>query len=91
MTDESGAFKIAGREFSGHRRVKHSIEEYVRGNFLHTQHGRRYFSILKRGIVGTYHHVSQQRLKRYLAEFDYCYNERVRLGISNSARMRKSV
>jgi hypothetical protein len=45
----------------------------------HTNTVESYFSILKRGIVGTYHHVSQQHLKRYLAEFDYRYNERVSL------------
>ena len=91
MTDESGAYKAVGREFSGHGSVNHSIEEYVRGGFWHTNTVEGYFSILKRGIVGTYHHVSQQHLKRYLAEFDYRYNERVSLGVSDSERMRKSV
>src|SRR4051794_19878452 len=91
MTDESGAYKVVGREFAGHGSVNHSIEEYVRGSFWHTNTVEGYFSILKRGIVGTYHHVSQQHLKRYLAEFDYRYNERVSLGVSDSERMRKSV
>ena len=91
MTDESGAYKVVGREFSGHGSVNHSIEEYVRGGFWHTNTVEGYFSILKRGIVGTYHHVSQQHLKRYLAEFDYRYNERVSLGVSDSERMEKSV
>jgi hypothetical protein len=50
-----------------------------------------YFSILKRGIIGTYHHVSQQHLKRYLAEFDYRYNERIALGVNDAARARKAV
>ena len=48
-----------------------------------------YFSIMKRGINGVYHHVSQQHLKRYLAEFDFRYNERSALGIAE--RMTKSV
>jgi hypothetical protein len=91
MTDESGAYKVVGREFSGHGSVNHSIEEYVRGSFWHTNTVEGYSSILKRGIVGTYHHVSQQHLKRYLAEFDYRYSERVSLGVSDSERMRKSV
>ena len=50
-----------------------------------------YFSIMKRGINGVYHHVSQQHLKRYLAEFDFRYNERSALGIEDAERMTKSV
>ena len=45
-----------------------------------------YFFILKRGIVGTFHHVSQQHLKRYLAEFDFRYNEREALGVNDTMR-----
>jgi hypothetical protein len=44
------------------------------------------FSILKRGINGTYHHVSQQHLKRYLAEFDFRYNARSALGVEDTER-----
>ena len=50
-----------------------------------------YFAILKRGIYGTFHHVSQQLLKRYLAEFDFRYNEREALGVGDFERMTKSV
>jgi len=46
---------------------------------------------LKRGITGTYHHVSSQHLKRYLAEFDYRYNEREALGVNDAQRMEKSL
>ena len=64
-----------GREYSGHGTVNHSIEEYVRhGGFMHTNTIEGYFSIMKRGINGVYHHVSQQHLKRYLAEYDFRYN-----------------
>lgn len=91
MTDEAGAYIQVGRAFSGHGTVNHSIEEYVRGSFWHTNTVENYFSILKRGITGTYHHVSQQHLKRYLAEFDYRYNERAGLGVNDGERMAKSV
>jgi len=47
--------------------------------------------ILKRGIIGTYRHVSPQHLKRYLGEFDFCYNEREKLGVSDAERMAPSV
>ena len=50
-----------------------------------------FFSILKRGIVGTYHHVSEQHLKRYLAEFDFRYNERSALGVNDAERMSRAI
>jgi hypothetical protein len=49
------------------------------------------FSILKRGIIGTYHHISEAHLKRYLAEFDFRYNERVALGVNDAERASKAV
>lgn len=70
--------------------VKHSTGEYVRGD-VHTNTIEGYFSILKRGIDGVYHHVSQQHLRRYLAEFDFRYNERMALGIDDKARAAKAV
>jgi hypothetical protein len=73
-----------------HDSVNHSIGEYVRGD-VHTNTIEGYFSIFKRGINGVYHHVSQQHLKRYLAEFDYRYNERSALGVNDAERMSKSI
>lgn len=75
MTDEAAVYpKVAGD--MAHGTVNHSIGEYVRGHFWHTNTVENYFSVLKRGVTGVYHHVSQQHLKRYLAEFDFRYNER---------------
>ncbi len=91
MTDEAGQYVRVGREFVGHGTVNHSIEEYVRGGFWHTNTVENYFSIMKRGITGVYHHVSQQHLKRYLAEYDFRYNEREALGVSDAERMEKSI
>jgi transposase-like protein len=91
MTDESTVYLPIGTAFGGHGTVNHSIEEYVRGGFWHTNTVESYFAILKRGVYGTFHHVSQQHLKRYLAEFDYRYNEREALGVSDFERMTKSV
>src|SRR5439155_26659897 len=63
MTDESLVYSSIGRASSGHGTVNHSIEEYVRtGGFHHTNTVESYFAILKRGIVGTFHHVSQYHL-----------------------------
>lgn len=83
MTDDGGA--RVGREFPLHQSVNHSIGEYVRGD-IHTNTIEGFFSIMKRGIVGTYHHVSAQHLKRYLAEFDLRYNEMAALGVDDKMR-----
>jgi transposase-like protein len=85
MTDECGQYYHAGKVFARHEKVNHTADEYVRGD-AHTNTVEGYFSILKRGIVGTYHHVSQQHLKRYLAEFDFRYNERMALGVDDKER-----
>ncbi len=89
VTDDAGQYRHMHRDFR-HETVNHGIEEYVRGE-AHTNTIEGYFSILKRGIVGTYHHVSQQHLKRYLAEFDFRYNERQALGVTDADRMAKSI
>jgi transposase-like protein len=89
MTDESAVYPAAAREFAGHGTVNHSIEEYVRGQFYHTNTVENYFSILKRGIIGTYHHVSQAHLKRYVGEFDFRYNNRIGLGVTDFERTEK--
>jgi ISXO2-like transposase domain len=85
-TDESGVYWKVGEEFASQQTVVHSIDEYVRGD-AQTNTVEGYFSILKRGIYGVYHHVSEHHLKRYLAEFDFRYNERAALGINDPMRM----
>ena len=91
MTDTAKVYTKAGREFSGHGTVNHSINEYVRGGFWYTNTVENYFSILKRGITGVYQHVSQQHLKRYLGEFDFRYNEREGLGVTDDERAAKAL
>lgn len=92
MTDAASTYKTANKDdhFRAHGRVNHEIGEYVRGD-CYTNTVENYFSILKRGITGTYHHVSATHLKRYLAEFDYRYNERQGLGIGDFERFTKSL
>ncbi len=89
-TDESGIYWTIGESFKSHRTVNHSASEYVRGD-AHTNTVEGYFSILKRGIYGVYHHVSQEHLKRYLGEFDFRYNFRMALGYSDSDRASKAI
>lgn len=76
MTDEAPVYRRIGAEFAGHGSVNHSVEEYARGGFWHTNTAENYFSILKRGITGVYHHVSEAHLHRYCAEFEFRYNAR---------------
>jgi transposase-like protein len=86
MTDDAAVYTQIGREFGGHGTVNHSAEEYVRAAFWHTNTVENYFSILKRGIMGIYHHVSEAHLHRYGYEFDFRYNHRVGLGFSDMQR-----
>ena len=76
MTDEARVYPTIGRNYAGHGTVNHSIKEYVRGVFWHTNTVENYFSRLKRGITGNYQWVSAKHLKRYLGEFDFRYNTR---------------
>lgn len=74
-TDDAGQYRHMHKDFIRHEAVNHSKGEYVRGE-AHTNTVEGYFSILKRSIVGTFHHVSQQHLGRYVAECDFKYNNR---------------
>jgi transposase-like protein len=78
MTDSSTVLKgaLTARK---HDQVNHVAKEYVRyedGVCITTNTIEGYFSILKRGINGVYHHVGKQHLHRYLSEFDFRYNAR---------------
>lgn len=90
MTDGEGQYRLVADMFASHEVVNHGIGEYVRGD-AHTNTIEGYFSILKRGITGTYHHVSGQHLKRYLGEFDFRYNERMAIEVTDAERANKAV
>jgi transposase-like protein len=90
MTDEASTSMWAGREYPNHQTVNHAAEEYVRGE-AYTNTIESFFAIFKRGVMGTYHHISPQHLSRYLAEFDYRYSNRSALGIEDGERMSKSI
>jgi hypothetical protein len=91
MTDESNVYTKTGREFKGHGTVNHSIKEYVRGAFFHSNTVENYFSILKRGVNGNYQWVSAKHLKRYLGEFDFRYNTRDVSDIERTALAAKGI
>jgi transposase-like protein len=76
MTDSLLAYRTIGREFAGHVSVDHSRGEYVRDKIFHSNTVESYFALLKRGLMGTFHAVSEAHLYRYLAEFDFRHNTR---------------
>lgn len=75
MTDEAGYYRGIDSHFAEHHTVNHSAGEYARGDIT-TNTVEGFFSIMKRGLIGTYHHVGSQHLGRYLHEFDFRYNTR---------------
>ncbi len=77
MTDEATWYKNMNKEFKTHEFVKHSAGEYVKNRYIHTNTIEGYFGLFKRGVKGEfYQHCKSQHLKRYLCEFDLCYNNR---------------
>ena len=84
-TDEHGAYSKLNRDFEAHDTVAHKRGEYARGP-VSTNTVEGYFSILKRGLIGTYHHVSEAHLQRYVTEFDFRYNHRAAMGITDNQR-----
>jgi transposase-like protein len=85
MTDDSNLYIGVGqdkRAVASHETVKHSIQEYVRGD-VHTNTVEGFFSLLKRGINGIYHHVGKGHVHRYVDEFAFRYDNRK---ISDSER-----
>jgi transposase-like protein len=89
-TDESKFYRKVGREFAAHETVNHSKEEYARGDVT-TNTVEGYFSIFKRGMTGIYQHCGEKHLHRYLAEFDFRYSNRVRLGVDDVERTARAV
>ncbi len=84
MTDEFRSYNGIGKHFNGgHEVVNHGAKEYVRGD-AYTNTSESFFALLKRGIVGAFHHVSKQHLHRYCNEFAFRWNNRK---ISDGERM----
>ncbi len=75
ITDDLPAYRKPGKDFAPHKSINHSMGEYVRG-MTHTNTVEGYFSLLKRGVIGTLHHVSEQHVDLYLSEFDSRYTHR---------------
>jgi transposase-like protein len=91
MTDEARRYERLGAEFAGHGVVDHSRGEYgytdrKTGVKVNTNTVEGYYALFKRGMKGVYQHCGEKHLHRYLAEFDFRYSNRMRLGIGDQAR-----
>lgn len=88
MTDEAGQYKYLDQHFAGHAFTRHGQGEYVSktDRTIHTNTIEGYFSIFKRGMKGVYQHCGHNHLNRYLAEFDFRYNNRKALGVDDQQR-----
>jgi transposase-like protein len=85
MTDEWSGYFSLGDHFASHESVSHKADEYVCGD-VHTNMAEGYFSIFKRGMKGVYQHCDEKHIHRYLAEFDFRYSNRVKLGVDDAER-----
>jgi transposase-like protein len=83
VTDKAQHYKFTGH--AAHESVDHSKFEWARGD-VHTNTLEEFFSVFKRGLVGTYQHMDSKHLERYLAEFDFRFNTRAKLGIDDVRR-----
>ncbi len=90
MTDQAGYYRYLSKTFRMHSTVNHAVSEYVRGE-THTNTIEGYFSIFKRGMKGVYQHCGEGHLNRYLAEFDFRYSNRVKLGVDDMTRTERAV
>ncbi|MGC2223286.1 MAG: IS1595 family transposase [Methylocella sp.] len=84
MTDEAGQYTNLGKYFIEHDFVSHSAGEYGRGK-VHINTVEGFYSVFKRGMTGIYQHCGGRHLHRYVAEFDFRYNNRIKLGIDDKA------
>ena len=82
-TDEFRSYAGLDKEFASHKAVHHGFGEYVNDD-VHTNTSEGWFSLLKRGVNGTFHHVSDKHLDRYVDEFVFRYNNR-KISDSNRA------
>jgi transposase-like protein len=93
-TDQAPLYALFGHHFASHGAVNHSKDEWTRyeaGHLITTNTVEGYFSVFKRGMVGVYQHCSGNHLHRYLAEFDFRYSNRIKLGVDDTERATRAL
>ena len=89
-TDDGLANLSLGKDFAEHKTVVHSQDEYFKDG-AGVQSAEAFFAILKRGVMGTFHSVSEQHLQRYVDEFAFRWDNRSALGVEDTERARRMV
>ncbi|RYZ14154.1 MAG: IS1595 family transposase [Alphaproteobacteria bacterium] len=84
-TDESRLYRGSDQVFASHETVKHSAGEYVRGD-VHSNSAEGFFGVFKKGMSGVYQHCGEKYLQRYVNEFEFRHNTRVKLGFNDGDR-----
>lgn len=84
-TDESRLYIEVGKEFAAHETVNHHMHEYARDD-VHVNSAEGFFGLFKRGFNGIYQHCREKHLHRYLTEYDFRYNHRIKLGFNDMDR-----
>ena len=88
-TDESPLYPAVGEEFAKHETVNHSKGDYAHGkgaNLVTTNTMEGFFGVFKRGFTGIYQHCGEQHFQRYLNEYEFRYNYRIKLGVHDAER-----
>ena len=79
-TDDYGGYRGKLKGFARHDVVNHSADEYARrnpdGTVSHVNSCESFFSLFKRGVIGSWHHVSREHLPKYASEFEFRWNTR---------------
>jgi ISXO2-like transposase domain len=75
MTDEFSAYTKPGKDYASHQTVCHATKEYARGD-VHVNTAESSHALIRRGLVGIYHNVSDEYLHRYLWQWDFLWNNR---------------
>jgi transposase-like protein len=96
MTDTASWYKFLNKDgsFASHDTVNHSADEYGRyegEKVITTNTVDGYYSIFKRGMKGVYQHCGERHLHRYVAEFDFRYSNRIKLGVDDAERAHRAI
>ena len=91
-TDDALAYYHMSKEFAAHGVVNHSAGEYVsKDGKTHINTAEAFFAILKRGVMGSFHSISEGHLHRYVDEFMFRWNARSALGVEDAEHARLMV
>jgi hypothetical protein len=96
IADEAGQYAHLRDEFANHGSVDHhrgecGYTDRAAGVAVNTNTVEGYYSIFKRSMIGVYQHCGEQHLHRYLAEFDFRYSNRQKLGVNDSQRAERAL